>query len=84
MSNKTQVHVLKINPRAQIVADNRQWIVQVRSKPSAPWKSKHFICSTRGVLLMVLGENKILPTKKGNDDIFALPNTYREWANDNL
>jgi len=84
MNNKTQVHVLAINPRAQIVADNRQWIVQVRSKASAPWKSKHFISSTRGVLLMTLDENKIHPTDKGKDAIHALPNTYKLWADEHL
>jgi hypothetical protein len=79
-----QTHVLDINPRARIVADNRQWIIQVRAKAKAKWKPKHFINSTRGVLLMVMDENSIHPTDAGKEAIFALPNTYRAWADEHL
>ena len=76
--------LFNINPRARLCADNRQWILQTRSKAKATWKSKHFIASTRGVLLMVMDENDIHPTDAGKEAIFTLPNTYREWADNNL
>jgi hypothetical protein len=79
-----QTHVLDINPRARVVGDNRQWIIQTRAKAKSLWKSKHFICSTRGVLLMVMDENDIYPTDAGREAIMALPNTYRTWANEHL
>ena len=81
---KAQTFVLDINPRARIMADNRQWIIQTRATSKSPWKSQHFISSTRGVLLMVMEENNIHPTDQGREDIFALPNTYRLWADEHL
>ena len=77
-------HILDFNAKARLVGDNRQWIIQTRNKPKSKWKSKHFINSTRGVLLMVLDENNIVPTKKANAAIFAMPSTYRAWASKNL
>ena len=81
---QSQTHVLDINPRARIVGDSRQWIIQTRGKQKSPWQSRHFICSTRGVLLMVMEENSIHPTDAGREAIFALPNTYKEWADEHL
>ena len=33
---------------------------------------------------MVMDENSIHPTDAGKEAIFALPNTYRAWADEHL
>ena len=72
---KAQTFVLDINPRARIMADNRQWIIQTRATSKSPWKSQHFISSTRGVhsRLIALGLFcGVQPPKQANTPLSRL------------
>ena len=70
-------HIIRLNDRWALSADNLQWIVEHYRPPK--WRAVAFIASNKAVLMRVLREKGVDITPNAKDALDHLPDTFREW-----
>ncbi len=70
-------HIIRLNDRWALSADNLQWIVEHYRPPK--WHRVAFIASNKAVLMRVLREKGIAINPAAKDALGHLPNTFRKW-----
>lgn len=68
--------LFNINPNARLVADQRQWILELRQPGKKTWRQASFIASTKKVLARVLEEHDVIPTASGLKHLASLPDRF--------
>ena len=70
-------HIIRLNDRWALSADNLQWIVEHYRPPR--WHGVAYIASDKAVLMRVLREKGVDITPAAKDALDHLPETFQKW-----
>jgi hypothetical protein len=73
-------HLIRLNKRWALSADNLQWILEQYRSPN--WRGVAYIASNKAVLMRVVREKGVDITPTAKDALNHLPDTFREWKNE--